>query len=71
MDQEQEKNIQTNEAEDQPVQKEPEENVVSVWHGSGNTKWFRRRHLGCPPSPLVRLSFWLCAKMTRCDFSHP
>ena len=24
--------------------KEPEENVVSVWYGSGNTKWFRRRH---------------------------
>ena len=23
---------------------EPEENVVSVWYGSGNTKWFRRRH---------------------------
>lgn len=22
---------------------EPEENVVSVWYGSGNTKWFRRR----------------------------
>lgn len=22
---------------------EPEENVVSVWHGSGNTSWFRRR----------------------------
>ena len=21
----------------------PEENVVSVWHGSGNTSWFRRR----------------------------
>lgn len=43
MDQEQEKNIQINETEDQPVQKEPEENVVSVWYGSGNTKWFRRR----------------------------
>ena len=43
MDQEQEKNIQTNGTEDQPVQKEPEENVVSVWHGSGNTKWFRKR----------------------------
>lgn len=23
---------------------EPEENVVSVWYGSGNTSWFRRRH---------------------------
>ena len=22
---------------------EAEENVVSVWHGSGNTAWFRRR----------------------------
>ena len=43
MDQEQEKNSQINETEDQPVQKEPEENVVSVWYGSGNTKWFRRR----------------------------
>lgn len=26
-----------------PAQKEPEENVVSVWYGSGNTSWFRRR----------------------------
>ena len=25
------------------AQTEPEENVVSVWHGSGNTKWFRKR----------------------------
>ena len=31
------------ETEEQPVSKEPEENVVSVWYGSGNTKWFRKR----------------------------
>jgi hypothetical protein len=38
MDNEQEKLEQ-----ETPIQ-EPEENVVSVWYGSGNTKWFRRRH---------------------------
>ncbi len=26
-----------------PSGAEPKENVVSVWHGSGNTSWFRRR----------------------------
>ena len=40
MDNEQEKLEQENPA----PETEPEENVVSVWYGSGNTKWFRRRH---------------------------
>ncbi len=26
-----------------PASEEPEEKVISVWYGSGNTKWFRRR----------------------------
>ena len=38
MDKEQEK------LEQEAQNQEPEENVVSVWYGSGNTKWFRRRH---------------------------
>lgn len=29
--------------EQEAQSQEPEENVVSVWYGSGNTKWFRRR----------------------------
>jgi len=40
MDNEQEKRDQ----ETPTPETEPEENVVSVWYGSGNTKWFRRRH---------------------------
>ena len=40
MDNEQEKLEQENPT----PETEPEENVVSVWYGSGNTKWFRRRH---------------------------
>ena len=35
---------QTQAPEAQSPETEPEENVVSVWYGSGNTKWFRRRH---------------------------
>ena len=44
MDQEQEKALESKEAQAATTPAEPEENVVSVWYGSGNTKWFRRRH---------------------------
>ena len=52
MENEQDKSVETAEAEirpeetdagSRPAETEPEENVVSVWYGSGNTKWFRKR----------------------------
>ena len=43
MENEQDKLDQAQETGDRPAAKEPEENVVSVWYGSGNTKWFRKR----------------------------
>ena len=54
MDQEQEKRDQTAESAQTPIElwtkerlsrteTEEEENVINVWHGTGNTSWFRRR----------------------------
>lgn len=43
MENDREQNVQAPETEQRPAANEPEENVVSVWHGSGNTSWFRRR----------------------------
>ena len=44
MDNEKDNIIEMPESEQKAPAGEPEENVVSVWYGSGNTKWFRRRH---------------------------
>ena len=44
MDNEKDNIIEMPETEQKAPAGEPEENVVSVWYGSGNTKWFRRRH---------------------------
>ena len=44
MDNERDNIIELDEAGRKAAESEPEENVVSVWYGSGNTKWFRRRH---------------------------
>ena len=43
MDKEKDNITEMPETEAQPTAQEPEENVVSVWYGSGNTKWFRKR----------------------------
>lgn len=43
MDNEHDRLPQGAEAETAPAAQEQEEVVVSVWHGSGNTSWFRRR----------------------------
>ena len=43
MENEPNKSVEPTEAEVRPAETEPEENVVSVWYGSGNTKWFRKR----------------------------
>lgn len=43
MENEPNKSVETAEAEPRSAENTPEENVVSVWYGSGNTKWFRKR----------------------------